>query len=759
MSQDESSLKNLLGALPPIAETEISFEQFLQELKKHPERASTAHAVVLAAIEKMGVEKVEDETDPERKQYLQMLEELGYKSYLAFKHVSGSQKFVREAIVAPLTSAIQGGEELKRFLVVEGPSGSGKDFIADGIFAALENSARVYVVKGSPDYESPLNLLKLFERKHKDVLKKLAEETGLGDKLFALLKVALPPGKFARELVLGSRDEPNTKPNFDKVKVVALDISPATLGISKWEPGDNHTLVQAMRQANRGFLNLPDAFIHREIEPGKTDERLTLMSAPQYRRLAGATEEPNGVPPPSPLDTFIMATTNRIALEKFLETLPDAEAFTRRAIMKKKPHNLIRVEEVRAYKQIWENFEQRPALDPLVLKIVATLAIVSRQAVPKTGQPFVHPIDRMRLYQGENFIPKPRQSGDWSKLFDTSGSSSSYDRYGQSDFGGRMSSSGSSDEASGMKLPEGKQISTGLLWGLGTEEGMAGLDMRFMPMVLSKLKNWGLMRKDQCVNSIHAILLLRAIIAQEMKTSNLTKEQKDVYARCLKWLGVKPGMPTDLAALELAEIPSIGTDTPELIESEFRRMLRDMFITAFAPDYNERAQSLFTKYRLHAPVIFEGKETTVKDPSIGSGRVPLDVGLVDELDRYRLEKGKDAFLSDEDKSFRGKLDAYIGVLREQWVAEHGPEKAKEFKVDWETIPELSKAIRGKLDAEIGALMQKLIDTEVTSDLGTLQQEQLVRAISKLNELGFCEKSRKPILEYAKKTKIWSFKSE
>lgn len=758
MSQ-KKSFSQLLGSLDPIARPDISYDEFLGSLPQHVERAWCSPAVILKAIEAMGFEKAEDEKDPERKQYLEMLQELGYKSYLAFKHVAGSQRFIQDVLVRMLESATTGGDEIRKYLIIEGPSGSGKDYIADGVVNALEMYGTVYTVVDCPDHENPLNLLKLFERKHRKVLEDIAKETGLGDRLFTLLKVASMPCAHCRKLVMGCKDHPKEQPNFDDVKVRPLDISQSTIGVAKWEPGDDHTLVAALRQGNRGFVNLPDAFIHRELEPGKTDERLLLLSAPQYRRLPGLSDEgpTNGVAPPSPMDTFIVASTNRIAFEEFLKTVPDKEAFTLRAVLAKKPYNLVRVEEVRAYNEIWSNFEKRPALDPLVMKIIATVAILSRYTPPDKDKPFAHPLDMMRLYQGEQLKVKPRPASDWSKVWSTDGSSSSSSDYGYDRFGSRPAATPAS--TGGGTLSAEAQLNTALLWKVAPkQEGMAGLDMRTMPRILGAIKDYGLKRKDECVNSIQVILLLRAIIASRLEQSSLTEEQQQYLRRCLKWLGGKTNAQQAMAALEGADSePSIGTATPDLVEAEYRRMLRDCLLKAFAPDYEERAQELFETYRLYAPAIFEGKKT-VNDKKIG-GQTPVENGasLVDELDCFRLGKTKGSFLSDTDKEFRGKLDAVIGMLREQYVAEMGQENAKNFKVTWTTIPDLAQAIRNKLDGEIGTLIEKLITTEVASDLKEFERQQLERADKALKDMGFCDKTRKPVLEYAKRTKVWSFK--
>lgn len=182
-------------------------------------------------------------------------------------------------------------------------------------------------------------------------------------------------------------------------------------------------------------------------------------------------------------------------------------------------------------------------------------------------------------------------------------------------------------------------------------------------------------------------------------------------------------------------------------------MLRELLLQVFAPDYHERADKLFREYRLHAPAAFEGVPT-VKSPTLGM--VPVNYQLVDELDRYRVGKGKGATLSDADKQFRGQLDTLIGVLREEHMAKPGA-TADTFELTWETVPELANAIRAKLDAEIGLAIEKLLTTEVQSNLSPYDQAQLATAQSALLAMGFTAVCQKTMLEYAKRTKVWSFK--
>jgi predicted Ser/Thr protein kinase len=84
--------------------------------------------------------------------------------------------------------------------------------------------------------------------------------------------------------------------------------------------------------------------------------------------------------------------------------------------------------------------------------------------------------------------------------------------------------------------------------------------------------------------------------------------------------------------------------------------------------------------------------------------------------------------------------------------------AKEYKPTWETIPDLAIAIRTKLDSEIGELVQKLLKTEVVSDLDKDELARLRGAEEHLTEIGYSKKAREMVLEYAKKVEVWKHQS-
>lgn len=758
MTQNE--LTKLLK-LTPLTDPPLNFAQFLAELKDHLERADTAPALILRAIKAMGEEKIEDEKDPERRQFLTTLKDVGIPSLLAFKHVCGSQRFAQQMLNF-LTAAGSNGAQLKKMMIVEGGPGAGKDYFGDGIEQALEKGAKVYAVKGCPDHENPINLLKLL---NEEQLKQMAEATGLGNTLFDILAVAGDPCQHCYTNVKGTLAEPKKDPTLECIEVEAIHVSKRSAGVSEWKPGENCSLIAALRRGNRGFVSLPDVFIKRELKPGEADERLILLDATQYRRLPGVSDGCSDAAASSPLDAFIVATTNAKALSEFLNTLPDKDAFTGRSTLLKFPYNLVRVEEVRAYLQEMARYKVVAKFDPLALKMIATLAVISRYAVPKEGEPFVHPVDRLRLLQGEPIQVKPRTGSEWSSVWATEGSSSSssggFGGYGGSS---KPASSGGVYGPEAMSIPTDVTITAGLMWRLiGKEEGLQGLDMRFMLGLLSQINEIGLKSPHKCVSALEAIMLLRSAVQNSLSTSNLTDGQKSVLKRCQKWLGGEVTSTSDWN--------KSATDRPEVIEAEYRRLLKQQILQVFCADYAQQAQGMYDQYRAHAAAYALGeKMARVK----GIGQVPVNTGLLDDLDRYRLNKSSFSSISDDEKKFRGAIESLLEEASEKFIRENLPENARElseeemrekrieimkrFRETWETIPELANAIRAKLDEKVGKAVEKLLTTEVTSDLTDIELEQLAKAKQTLTDLGYCEALQKPVLEYAKRVKVWAFKA-
>lgn len=740
---DTGRIQELLQ-LSPLVEKAITFEEFLLELREHPERADSAAALLFRAVSAMGVERADDEADPDRRLYLQMLSDVGIPSFNAFKHVAGSQRFAVQ-VMRFLRSAGAGGAQAQQMLVVDGPPGSGKDYFKDGLVAALEqytDTNRIYAVGSCPHHENPINLLRLLS---KTQLVELSQVLGMGDALLRMVAASPQPCQHCYQQVMGSSDKPDQPPSFANVQVVALRLSTRSAGVADWQPGATISLAQALDRANRGFVSLTDAFVERSVREGETDERLLLLDATQYHRLPPIVKE-QGMTSSIPSDTVIFASTNKRAFATFLgNVVPDKNAFTSRTVMVTLPYNLVRSEEVRTYAAERERFKQQAQFDPLVLKLLATVAILSRIAKPSVSGKFVHPLDVVAIYEGKRFQPKLRPETEFAATWEEPPKQPAAP-FAFGDYGnyGRNKQERTSAETIEERpaMPQDGPIDVNLLWQYADlDEGSVGLDMRFMRGVLSSLNEYGLASDDGCVSSLTVLSLLHNLIYKQSMMDNITREQKLAFDRLVKWFG---GVPAPVF---------VPANRPSIIESEYRRMLRELLLQVFAPDYHERADKLFREYRLHAPAAFEGVPT-VKSPTLGM--VPVNTLLVDELDRYRVGKAKGTTLSETDKQFRGQLDTLIGVLREEHMEKPGA-SADSFKLTWELVPDLANAIRAKLDEEIGLAIEKLLTTEVQSNLSPFDQAQMVTAQSALLAMGFTVSCQKTMLEYAKRTKVWSFK--
>lgn len=753
MTEHKEQLSKDDFALKPLVEDSMSLLKYMQELNDNPERNDTAPALVLRCLTDMGIEKPEDyPKDSEMRLYLEMLREQGIVSFKALSRVAGSQRFQAQ-IASSLSNAAANGAQLYQMLVVEGGTGSGKDLFKDGIIDALVKHAKVYAVKGCPEHENPLNLLKMDEITP-EMLKVFAEKSGLGDRLYEMLRTAVSPCQCCHKKVMGDIDHPTASPNLADIEVEVIRLSNYTGGIQEWKPGQDTPLEKALRKAQRGFVSMNDGFLKIAAEQGKADQRLILLDVPQYRRLPGVHEDGCVDPPaPSPFDAVIFFSTNAKAMSEWLDTIPDKEAFTSRCILLKLPYNLVRVEEERAYMEVMAGYREVAHFDPLALKLIATLAVLSRFKPPERNDLFVHPMEKLRLYQGEKIKVKPLESSRWAEFWSSGGSYSSYSS--------SSSSSSSNKNEDAVKLTGDAQVSPGLLWKVaGADEGLTGLDMRFMLGLLSSINSLALKGKHKCISAQQVLQILTIAISNKLNNSNQTKEQKETYERCLKWLGSQRGYNT---------ASNFGGTKPELIESEYRRLLKDQFVRVFSPEYEKQAQQLYEDYKLHALAHSEGKPTA-RHPLYGP--IPVNERLLDELDRYRLGKLQTDGLTTEDKKFRGSglmlaLDdarsRFLLQAKEQLAAtkpdndEEDERPLPKFEDNWQTIPELAIAIAAKLDAGISETIEKLLMTEVDSNLSEEEQEQKQAAIKQLKSIGYCDGCLKPVLEYAKRTTVWSYK--
>lgn len=753
MTENKEQLSKDDFKLTPLVEKPFPFMQYMQELKDHPERNDPAPKLLLRCLHEMGLDKPEDYADdPEMRLYVEMLRDQGVFSFKALNRVAGSQRFQTN-----LASVLANARAIYRKLTVEGPPGSGKNLLGDGLVEALVKKAKVYAIKGCPQHENPLNVLKMDEITD-ELLETLAKKTGLGQHLYEMLRTAVPPCQCCHKKIMGDLNNPNSEPNFADLEVEVIRLSKFTGGIGEWMPGQGTALIDALRKAQRGIINMSDEFTEVKLKEGESDERLIFLDVTEYRRLPGIKEDGCVDPPaPSPFDAVIFGTTNAKELTKWLDTIPSKDAYTSRSVYLPLPYNTVRVAETRWYQQVMKEFPELGHFDPLVIKIIATLAVLSRFKVPGSSDYFIHPMDKLRLYQGEKLQIKPLDSSKWSSIWSlsTGGYSNPYTSYSTS------TSSSKTDDKDAVKLTRDSEVTPNLVWAVsGPEEGMhTGLDPRFMLGFLSSVNSVALRTKHKCINVEQVMQIFAAAISTKLNNPHLTSDQKETYQRCLKWLGFARGSTS-----------GFGSKNPELIESEYRRLLKQQFVQVFAPEYEKQAQQLYEDYKLHALAYGQG-QATAKHPQYGL--IPVNERLLDELDRYRLGKSQTDSLTAEEKKFRGgglmgelsdAQDKFFAQIKAARAAKKSDgdgnedeEPMPKFEDNWQTIPQIANAIAAKLDAAISETMEKLLATEVDSNLSEEEQQQKAAALAQLKSIGYCDGCIKPVLEYAKRTTVWSYK--
>lgn len=717
-SKNEKALAAAVS-LEPLTGKPIPFLQFLSELKEHPERALTAAGLIVGAVKKRGlvndadIEEIQKES-PDRARYLRMLKAQGIPLYKAFMHVRGSQRTVAR-IMKFLESAASNGYQLRQLLVIIGGPGSGKSYLMDAFKSVLEGE-EVYVVQGCPVHENPLNLLKLLKPEQ---IKELSAVLDAGDLLDEALKVAGEPCEHCWSKAMESAD--STAPSLANVMVQPVKLSSRKAGIATWMPssdGQGCDLLTALRQGSRGMIDMPEAFAVAEPAPGQVLELDLLLDATEYRRIPSMKETCSKVAGTMPLDALLMLQSNEGAFRRFIKAQADPKRFMRRAIILGTPYNTAVCEEVQAYLDFINVLKARPHIDPLALRLAATLAVASR--MKKDSDTGVSLDVRIRMYNGENLFVAKRAS--------SISRSNDSDRWSS----GMLSSLESSKPADGT---ESRNVNVTDLWdAAGEKEAMEGLSVPLMLSAVSQVCELSMNGKGakQCIPALSMLGYLRARIEMELQTPELQDADRKVLENCREFLK------------EL----KYKSDTPSLVEKEYRRLLREQILRAFAPDYENRAELDFEVYRTHAKAAATGADK-VFDKRYGK-TVEIDSEFLESLERLM---GKTT--STERNEFRQALETELSDTIRQQIKEFG--SSANVKVSWRTLPALRIAIAKKLDEDIAKDVERCLTDEMNLNSETdrkLRQESLER----FESLGYCQHCTKKALAYIKDFKLWSLQS-
>lgn len=456
-------------------EEEISIQEYLDLCKSDPSvYASAAERMLLAIGEP---EVVDTSKDP---RLSRIFSNKVIKRYKAFEEFYGMEESI-EQIVSFFTHAAQGLEEKKQILYLLGPVGGGKSSLAEKLKALMEKCP-IYVLKGSPVFESPLGL---FDSDEDGQI--LEEEYGIPKRY---VKTIMSPWASKRLHEFGGDIS-----QFKVIKVYPSILD--QIAVAKTEPGDENnqdisSLVGKVdiRQLEEFPQNDPDAYSYSgalcRANQGLM-EFVEMFKAPikVLHPLLTATQEGNYNSTEGlgaiPYEGIILAHSNESEWQNFKNN-KNNEAFIDRVYIVKVPYCLRVSEEIQIYEKLLINssLNQAPCA-PDTLKMLAQFAVLSRLKEPENSNVF----SKMRVYDGEN-------------LKDTDPKAKSMQEYHDS---------------------------------AGVDEGMAGLSTRFAFKILSRVFNFD--ATEVAANPVHLLYVLEQQIANEQ----FPQETADRYLAAIKeWL-------------------------------------------------------------------------------------------------------------------------------------------------------------------------------------------------------------------------------
>ncbi|MBY0456006.1 MAG: hypothetical protein K2V38_01565, partial [Gemmataceae bacterium] len=377
-------------------------------------------------------------------------------------------------------------------------------------------------------------------------------------------------------------------------------------------------------------------------------------------------------------------------------------------------YNTVVCEEAAAYAAFIKQLKAVPDLDPLVLDVLATTAVASRmkETTGLMGGPTLG--QRVRMYNGEPLMIEKKATSSPVRPNGWFGSGSGL----------------TSDSRTNTSESDEKNYSVSDLWlAAGDDEGRTGLDFGFMLSSVSQLCELGLASKTKAVTSLATINYLRARVERELSRPGLTEGSRKVLERARQHLA----------------LASTKWSTPEMVEAEYRRLLKAQVLGAFSPDYEARADDMFRKYHKHAVESGKGKDRVFDERH--NRVIFIDVAHLQKVEQAMSKSG------DEALQFRRSLESeFIELMREQAASKGEGDLKRAAIFTWETHPELKKAIKKILDDEIAGKVEKCLgdDTNLGEEDRALRKESLER----FDRLGYSEPCRKVALAYFKEFELW-----
>ncbi len=327
----------------------LSFNEYLDLVKKNPRLITTAHQMIYDAIMKKGVEEV-------------------------FKELYGIDSAIEE-VVDYFRKASLGGGRSRRFLFLLGPPSSGKSTIAQKLAWAIDDEP-IYCIDGCPIRDQPIYLLK--RRDRLELVQKLGIYLPEGDICpvcrkrlktefdYDYTKFKVKLDKISVRSFNGFASVDPTDPmSFDKARLIGS----VTLGEKEGDP-DNFELDGALCHANRGELELV------EVLKNLVEALYVLIEATQSKTI----ESPAGRTEKIYVDLAIISHSNEAEWIKFFSDKKN-EALLDRMHVVNVPHNIRLDDQIKILKGMSIAIP-RPRLNyhvnPLSLKLVAAFTVMTR---------------------------------------------------------------------------------------------------------------------------------------------------------------------------------------------------------------------------------------------------------------------------------------------------------------------------------------------------------------------------------------------
>ena len=349
------------------AAEEMTLEEYLKDIHKHPERFASPAERILAAI---GEPTLVDTSKDEK--LSRLFGNRVIKTYEAFDDFYGLEEVI-EKIVSFYKHAAQGLEESKQILYLLGPVGSAKSSLAERL-KELMTQEPIYALKGSPIQESPLGLLSSGDAKTLKIpphylkfrpspwaIKRLDEFGGDMSK-FKVIKVY--PDDSHRIAV--ATTTPADETNQDISDLVGK-INIRQLEHFTQDDADAYNFSGGLCRANQGILDFVEMF------KAPTQVLHPLLTATQEGKYNG-TEEIGSIP----FDGLIIAHSNESEWKQFIGDKKN-EAFLDRVTVLKVPYVLRLDEEVKIYEKLIRNSTLGKAVcAPGTKEMLARFAICTR---------------------------------------------------------------------------------------------------------------------------------------------------------------------------------------------------------------------------------------------------------------------------------------------------------------------------------------------------------------------------------------------